>query len=56
MTPLQIKLIKLGQYLGTLGIFAALLTLHVLLLRFFIEKFVYRTMNLYENDSFIKTE
>ena len=30
--------------------YAAVLTLHVLLLRFFIEKFAYRQMNLYGSD------
>lgn len=34
-----------------LGMYAALLTLHILLLRFFIEKFVQRSMNLYGEDS-----
>ena len=41
-TPLQIKLDQIGEDLGRLGMNAALLTLHVLLLRFFIEKFAYR--------------
>jgi hypothetical protein len=36
--------------------FAALLTLHVLLLRFFIEKFAYRGMNLFGEDPLLKIE
>jgi P-type E1-E2 ATPase len=36
--------------------FAALLTLHVLLLRFFIEKFAYRGMNLFGEDPLLKTD
>jgi hypothetical protein len=40
MTPLQVKLEKIGEDLGKLGMYAALMTLHILLLRFFIEKFV----------------
>ena len=51
MTPLQLKLEKIGEDLGMLGMYAALLTLHILLLRFFIEKFVQRSMNLYGEDS-----
>jgi hypothetical protein len=40
MTPLQRKLEKIGEDLGMLGMYAAVLTVHVLLLRFFITKFV----------------
>ena len=50
MTPLQLKLEKIGEDLGQLGMYAALLTLHILLLRFFIEKFAMRSMNLYGYD------
>jgi magnesium-transporting ATPase (P-type) len=50
MTPLQVKLEKIGEDLGMLGMWAAILTLHILLLRFFIEKFVQRSMNLYGED------
>jgi magnesium-transporting ATPase (P-type) len=53
---LQIKLDKIGEDLGVLGMYAALLTLHVLLLRFFIEKFAYRQMNLYGSDPYLKIE
>lgn len=47
MTPLQVKLEQIGEDLGMLGMYAAIFTLHILLLRFFIEKFVQRSMNLY---------
>ncbi len=36
--------------------FAALLTLHVLLLRFFIEKFAYRQMNLFGFDPLLASD
>jgi magnesium-transporting ATPase (P-type) len=47
MTPLQMKLEQIGEDLGMLGMYAAILTLHILLLRFFIERFAKRSMNLY---------
>lgn len=47
MTPLQLKLEQIGEDLGKLGMYAAVFTLHILLLRFFIEKFAMRSMNLY---------
>lgn len=47
MTPLQRKLEKIGEDLGMMGMYAAVLTLHVLLLRFFITKFAKREMNIY---------
>jgi len=47
MTPLQLKLEKIGEDLGMMGMYAAIFTLHILLLRFFITKFVTREMNLY---------
>jgi hypothetical protein len=34
-----------------MGMYAAVLTLHILLLRFFIEKFIQRSMNLYGYDA-----
>ena len=33
-----------------MGMYAALFTLHILLLRFFIQKFASREMHLYNND------
>lgn len=50
MTPLQVKLEQIGEDLGKLGMYAAVFTLHILLLRFFIEKFAQRSMNLYGYD------
>lgn len=50
MTPLQVKLEQIGEDLGMLGMYAAIFTLHILLLRFFIEKFSQRSMNLYGYD------
>ncbi len=50
MTPLQLKLEQIGEDLGMMGMYAAIFTLHILLLRFFIEKFVQRSMNLYGFD------
>ena len=38
-TPLQEKLEAIGSDIGKLGMYAALLTIHVLFLRFFCEKF-----------------
>lgn len=55
MTPLQIKLEAIAEDLGMLGMYAALLTLHILLLRFFIEKFFRRTMNIYAFDEVAQT-
>jgi len=39
-TPLQRKLEKIASDIGMLGMFCALLTIHILFLRFFIEKFI----------------
>jgi magnesium-transporting ATPase (P-type) len=47
MTPLQLKLEQIGEDLGKLGMYAAVFTLHVLLLRFFIQKFAARTLHCY---------
>ncbi len=46
-TPLQMKLEKIATDIGKLGMYCALLTIHVLLLRFFIERFLFRTLDLY---------
>jgi len=50
MTPLQLKLEEIGEDLGKLGMYAAVFTLHVLLLRFFIQKFASRSMHCYGSD------
>jgi P-type Ca2+ transporter type 2B len=44
-TPLQMKLEKIATDIGKLGMYCALLTIHILFLRFFIEKFINRTMD-----------
>jgi len=41
------KLEKIATDIGKLGMYCALLTIHVLFLRFFIEKFIARTMDCY---------
>jgi hypothetical protein len=46
-TPLQHKLEKIAGDIGLLGTYTALLTIHVLLLRFFIEGFYSRTINVF---------
>jgi len=44
-TPLQIKLEIIATDIGTLGMYAALLTVHVLYIRFFVEEFKARSMD-----------
>jgi Ca2+ transporting ATPase len=46
-TPLQMKLEKIATDIGKLGMYVALLTIHVLFLRFFIERFLNQTMDLF---------
>jgi len=46
-TPLQEKLEAIGGDIGMLGMYCALLTVHVLFFRFFIERFVERGMDLF---------
>jgi Ca2+ transporting ATPase len=46
-TPLQKKLEAIATDIGKLGMYAALLTIHVLFLRFFIDRFIHRTFDLY---------
>ena len=50
-TPLQDKLEAIATDIGKLGMYAALLTVHVLLLRFFIERMSRRTFDLFGNDA-----
>ena len=47
VTPLQSKLEVIATDIGRLGMYCALITIHVLFLRFFIEKFASRSMDLY---------
>ena len=46
-TPLQMKLEKIATDIGKLGMYVALLTIHVLFLRFFIERFINKSMDLF---------
>ena len=46
-TPLQDKLEAIATDIGKLGMYAALLTIHILLLRFFIERLADRTFDLF---------
>lgn len=46
-TPLQMKLEAIGSDIGKLGMYAALLTVHVLFLRFFIERMPNREFKLF---------
>lgn len=46
-TPLQEKLEAIGVDIGKIGMFCALLTVHVLFLRFFIERLSNRTFDLF---------
>eukprot|EP00117_Sycon_ciliatum_P018305 scpid97961/ scgid16966/ Putative calcium-transporting ATPase 11, plasma membrane-type; Ca(2+)-ATPase isoform 11 len=55
-TPLQEKLEAIASDIGKLGMYAALLTVHVLYLRFFIEAFAERGMDFKEHSSeYLKT-
>lgn len=46
-TPLQQKLEQIGSDIGKIGMFCALLTIHVLFLRFFITKFISREFDFF---------
>jgi len=46
-TPLQEKLEAIGTDVGKLGMYIALLTIHVLFLRFFITRFIDRSFDFY---------
>lgn len=47
-TPLQKKLEQIATDIGKLGMYCALLTIHILLLRFVITRFSARTMHLFD--------
>ena len=47
-TPLQEKLEAIGSDIGKLGMYAALLTVHVLFLRFFVERISPRSFLLFD--------
>jgi len=46
-TPLQEKLEAIGADVGKMGMYTAILTIHVLFLRFFIERFMHRELDLF---------
>lgn len=46
-TPLQEKLEAIATDIGKLGMYCALLTIHILFFRFFIERFMARTFDLF---------
>lgn len=46
-TPLQVKLEKVGTKIGEIGTYAALLTIHVLLLRYFLDGILKRNIDLF---------
>jgi len=46
-TPLQMKLEALANDIGRLGVICAMSAFHILLLRFFIERFVRRDLDLF---------
>lgn len=46
-TPLQEKLEAIGTDIGKIGMYCALLTIHVLFLRFFIEKLAARSFDFF---------
>jgi magnesium-transporting ATPase (P-type) len=50
-TPLQEKLEAIGTDIGKVGMFCALLTIHVLFLRFFITKFVTREFDFFGGEA-----
>jgi magnesium-transporting ATPase (P-type) len=49
-TPLQIKLEKVGGDIGRLGMYCGILTIHILYLRFFIEKFIERKVDCFGSE------
>ena len=50
VTPLQHKLEKIATDIGLMGTYTALLTIHVLLFRFFIEGYISRSVDLFATD------
>jgi magnesium-transporting ATPase (P-type) len=50
-TPLQEKLEAIGTDIGKLGMYCALLTIHVLFLRFFITKFIDRSFDFFGGEN-----
>ena len=54
-TPLQEKLEAIGTDIGKLGMYCALLTIHVLFLRFFITRFVDRSMDFFGGENVVNS-
>ena len=52
-TPLQEKLESIATDIGKVGMFCALLTIHILFLRFFISKFVKRDFDFFGGEEVI---
>jgi len=50
VTPLQHKLEEIATDIGLMGTYTALLTIHVLLIRFFIEGYISRSVDLFSTD------
>ena len=46
-TPLQSKLGQIAEDIGKIGMYCALLTIHILFLRFFIERMANRSFDLF---------
>ena len=46
-TPLQEKLEAIGTDIGKVGMYCALLTIHILFLRFFIERLMNKTFDFF---------
>jgi len=55
VTPLQHKLEKIATDIGLMGTYTALLTIHVLLLRFFLEGYISRQVDLFSKDDSLLT-
>jgi hypothetical protein len=51
-TPLQEKLEAIGTDIGKVGMFCALLTIHILFLRFFIERLINKTFDLFGGEDY----
>lgn len=54
-TPLQEKLESIATDIGKLGMYCSMLTIHVLFLRFFIERFMKRDMDFFGGEDVVNT-
>jgi len=55
-TPLQQKLEAIGHDVGKIGMFCALLTIHILFLRFFIARFIDRSFDFFGGEDTVNKE